>query len=78
MTREEFADKFEKLGMADFKISGPRIEVDATYPEKIDVEDLINKIRQSLENVPCLTEHFLQINNLFSFQFLKIYRILNI
>ena len=51
MTREEFADKFEKLGMADFKISGPRIEVDATYPEKIDVEDLINKIRQTLGRV---------------------------
>lgn len=49
MTRQEFSEKFEQLGMADFRIDGPRIEVDATYPEKIDVEELIRKIRMVLE-----------------------------
>lgn len=48
MTRQEFAEKFEQLGMADFKISGPRIEVDATHPELIDVDKLIADIRKSL------------------------------
>ena len=48
MTREEFAEKFEKLGMAEFKISGPRIEVNATYPENIDVERLVSDIKQAL------------------------------
>ena len=33
MTREEFARKFEKLGMDAFQLTGPRIDVDATYPE---------------------------------------------
>lgn len=49
MSRQEFVEKFEQLGMADFRISGPRIEVDATYPEKIDVEKLIVDIREALE-----------------------------
>lgn len=48
MTRQEFAEKFEQLGMADFKISGPRIEVDATHPELIDVDKLIADIRKAL------------------------------
>lgn len=47
MTRDEFADKFEKLGMADFRIDGPRIDVDATYPERIDVDALIERIRDA-------------------------------
>jgi predicted kinase len=50
MTREEFAEKFEKLGMANFRVAGPRIEVDATRPEKIDVEKLVDDIRKALEN----------------------------
>lgn len=50
MTREEFAEKFEKLGMAEFKLSGPRIEVDATYPETIDVKKLASEIKQALAN----------------------------
>lgn len=49
MTREYFADRFEKQGMADFKISGPRIEVDATYPENVDIDGLIAKIRSAFE-----------------------------
>ena len=48
MTREEFADKFEKLGMADFKIDCPRIEVDATYPESIDIPALAEQIKKAL------------------------------
>ena len=49
MTRQEFAEKFEQLGMADFRIEGARIEVDATHPETIDVEKLISDIRIALE-----------------------------
>lgn len=49
MTRQEFAEKFEQLGMADFRIEGERIEVDATHPEKIDTEKLINDIRIALK-----------------------------
>lgn len=49
MTREEFARKFEQLGMNDFRISrGTRIDVDATYPEKIDTESVIGQIRKLL------------------------------
>ena len=50
MTREEFAEKFEKLGMNEFHINGvERIDVDATYPETIDVEKLIEQIRETLQ-----------------------------
>lgn len=49
MTREEFARKFESLGMNEFQIGmGKRIDVDATYPEKIDTEALIEQIRSLL------------------------------
>lgn len=48
MTRQEFAEKFEQLGMANFHIQGPRIEVDATHPELIDVDKLIEDIKQAL------------------------------
>lgn len=44
MTREEFRDKFESLGMASFDSGSPTISVDATYPERIDVDALINRI----------------------------------
>ena len=47
MTREEFAEKFEKIGMADFHISGRRIEVDATHPELIDCPGLIHDIKNA-------------------------------
>ena len=50
MTREEFAEKFEKLGMQDFHVTGiRRIDVDATHPETIDTEALIQTIRNSLQ-----------------------------
>lgn len=51
MSREEFAEKFEKLGMADFRIDGPRIEVDATYPERIDMDKLISEIHKAFESM---------------------------
>lgn len=44
MTKEYFKDRFEKSGMADFSIKGDRIDVDATYPEKINVNELIERI----------------------------------
>lgn len=50
MTRQYFADRFEKHGMADFKLAGKRIDVDATYPQTIDVAALIQDIRAALEN----------------------------
>ncbi len=49
MTREYFADRFEKHGMADFKLRGKRIDLDATYPDKIDVEKLISDIKEALK-----------------------------
>jgi len=48
MTREEFAEKFEKLGMDSFTAPGGRIDVDATYPETIDVKELIANIEKLL------------------------------
>lgn len=48
MTREEFREKFEKRGMANFRIGGERIDVDATDPAKIDVDGLIEQIRALL------------------------------
>lgn len=48
MTRQDFADIFEKQGMAEFKIEGTRIDVDATYPEKVDTDALVAKIKEAL------------------------------
>lgn len=48
MTRQDFADIFEKQGMAEFKIKGTRIDVDATYPEKVDTDALITQIKEAL------------------------------
>jgi predicted kinase len=49
MSREYFAERFERFGMADFKLNGPRIDLDATHPENVDVEDLIRKIKEALQ-----------------------------
>lgn len=46
MTREEFYEKFEKRGMSNFNCPGARIDIDATYPEKIDINKLIRQIRE--------------------------------
>lgn len=48
MTRQDFADIFEKQGMAEFKIDGTRIDVDATDPETIDTAALIAQIKEAL------------------------------
>lgn len=45
MTREEFREKFESRGMAQFQCKGARIDLDATHPETIDVDALISTIR---------------------------------
>ena len=49
LTREEFADRFEKLGMDKFDIGGTRIEIDATYPDKIDIDALIAEIEAAFD-----------------------------
>jgi len=46
MTREEFREKFEARGMAEFRCAGERIDVDATDPASVDVDALIEKIRE--------------------------------
>ena len=49
MTREEFREKFEKRGMACVRLRGPRIDIDATDPAKIDVGALIEEIKRILK-----------------------------
>ncbi|MBQ4322329.1 MAG: ATP-binding protein [Clostridia bacterium] len=46
MTRKEFAEKFEDLGMDRFDAGTPRIEIDATYPETIDLHALAAEIEE--------------------------------
>ena len=50
MTREEFREKFEKRGMADVRLNGIRIEIDATEPAAIDTDRLIQEIRTVLQS----------------------------
>ena len=51
MTREEFAEKFEKLGMNEFHINGiRRLDVDATYPEQVNFEELFHQIQNLLDS----------------------------
>lgn len=45
MTRSEFKEKFESRGMTQFNCSGARIDIDATDPQKIDIDGLIEQIR---------------------------------
>lgn len=51
MTREYFADRFEKEGMDRFRIAGERIEVDATHPELVDREALLGAIREAFVKI---------------------------
>lgn len=44
MTRQYFADRFEKEGMNQFSIRGARIDVDSTYPDRVDGGDVIRQI----------------------------------
>lgn len=48
MTRQYFTDRFEKHGMADFRIGGARIDIDATDPDSIDVPALLAQIQGAL------------------------------
>ncbi len=48
MTREEFAEKFEKRGMSEFRLSGRRIEVDAATPGGFDPEQLLARVEEAL------------------------------
>ena len=50
MTREEFREKFEKRGMADVRLNGIRIEIDATEPAAIDTDRLIQEIRTVMQS----------------------------
>lgn len=45
MSREEFREKFETRGIGQFQCTGERIELDATDPANINIEELIEKIR---------------------------------
>jgi len=50
MTREEFRQKFEMLGMDKLEVrGGKRITVDATDPAKINVEELNDAIMNALK-----------------------------
>jgi len=49
MSRELFREVFEEMGMAEFRINAPRIDLEATHPETIDVPALIGRIRALLE-----------------------------
>ena len=48
MTREYFADRFEKNGMAEFVLKGVRIDVDATDLDKIDVAQIAADVKRAL------------------------------
>ena len=48
MTREEFDEKFFKRGMAQFRCPGERIDVDMTDFAAVNVEDLVNQVRNLL------------------------------
>ena len=50
MPREYFAERFEHLGMGEISIRAPRIDVDATYPERTDVDALIAQVRALFES----------------------------
>lgn len=48
MTRELFKEVFEDLGMSEFRVSGHRIDLDATHPQNLDVDALIAQIKSLL------------------------------
>lgn len=49
MSRELFREVFEEMGMAEFRINAPRIDLDATDPSTIDPEALARQIEALLE-----------------------------
>lgn len=48
MSRELFREVFEEMGMAEFRINAPRIDLDATDPSSIDPEALAAQIEALL------------------------------
>lgn len=48
MTPEEFDEKFFKRGMDQFHCPGNRIDLDMTNPASVDTDELVNRIRVSL------------------------------
>ena len=50
MSRELFREVFEEMGMADFRINAPRIDLDATDPSTIDVDALTARIQELLKD----------------------------
>ena len=50
MSREEFAEKFEKLGMDRFRLNCPWLPVEATEPSQIDIDALAQQIRAALDS----------------------------
>lgn len=48
MTRALFREVFEDMGMAEFRLDVPRIELDATHPETIDADALLRDLRRLL------------------------------
>ena len=50
MSRELFREVFEEMGMADFRINAPRIDLDATDPSTIDADALTARIRALLQD----------------------------
>lgn len=53
MSREGFDERFLKLGMDKINWGGEVIHVDATYPEKTDVEVLIKEVKERLAKQAC-------------------------
>lgn len=49
MSREGFDDRFVRRKMDNQTWGGERISVDATWPQKIDVKDLVRQIEQKLK-----------------------------
>ena len=48
MSRELFREVFEEMGMAEFRIRAPRIDLDATDPAAIDPDALLRQIKELL------------------------------
>lgn len=49
MTRERFAEVFEALGMADFRVDCPCVTVDMTEPDTVELDGLTARLRELLK-----------------------------
>lgn len=49
MSRQLFKEVFEDLGMSEFRLNGPRIDLEATDPSSIDVDALVARVREWME-----------------------------